>query len=107
MFGRRAGLVADWRRVFAEAAKLGKALEIDATPRRQDLPLDLARLALAEGVEWFSMGSDAHYVEELPNLPFGMAIAALAGIPRERFLTYRPHEEVVAWAATLSAGDRA
>ena len=107
MFGRRGGLMADWRRVFAEAAKLGKALEIDATPHRQDLPVELARLALAEGVEWFSMGSDAHYVEELRNLPFGMAIAALAGIPRQRFITYRPHEEVVAWAAALSAGDRA
>jgi histidinol phosphatase-like PHP family hydrolase len=107
MFGRRAGLVADWRRVFAEAASLGKALEIDATPRRQDLPVELARLALAEGVEWFSMGSDAHYVEELRNLPFGMAIAALAGVPRERVLTYRPVDEVVAWAAAIAAGERA
>jgi DNA polymerase (family 10) len=106
MFGRRAGLVADWRRVFAEAARLGKALEIDATPRRQDLPPHLARLALEEGVEWFSMGSDAHYVEELRNLPVGMAIGALAGIPRERFLTYRPYAEVASWAAALSAGDR-
>ena len=107
MFGRRAGLVADWRRVFAEAARLGKALEIDATPRRQDLPVELARLALAEGVEWFSMGSDAHYVEELPNLPIGMGIAALAGIPRDRFLTYRSPDQVTEWAAALSAGDRA
>jgi len=107
MFGRRAGLVADWPRVFAEAARLGKAVEIDATPRRQDLPVDLARVALAEGVEWFSMGSDAHHLEELRNLPVGMAIAALAGIPRERFLTYRPADEVIAWAAALSAGGRA
>ena len=35
MFGRRVGLVADWARVFDEAARLGKALEIDATPARQ------------------------------------------------------------------------
>ena len=107
MFGRRAGLVADWPRVFAEAAHLGKAVEIDATPRRQDLPVDLARIALAEGVQWFSMGSDAHYLEELPNLPIGMAIAALAGIPRDRFLTYRSPAEVIEWAAGLSWGARA
>jgi histidinol phosphatase-like PHP family hydrolase len=93
--------------VFAEAARLGKAVEIDATPRRQDLPVDLARIALAEGVQWFSMGSDAHYLEELPNLPIGMAIAALAGIGRERFLTYRSPGEVVEWAAALSSGARA
>jgi histidinol phosphatase-like PHP family hydrolase len=101
MFGRRPGLTADWPRVFAEAARLGKALELDATPRRQDLPVALAAIALAEGVQWFSMGSDAHYAEELRNLPIAMATAALAGIPRERILAYRPADEMVAWAAAL------
>lgn len=101
MFGRRRGLVADWPRVFAEAARLGKAVELDATPRRQDLPVELARTALAEGVEWFSMGSDSHYAEELPNLPIAMATAALAGIPRDRILAYRSADEVIAWAAAL------
>jgi histidinol phosphatase-like PHP family hydrolase len=99
MFGRRAGLVADWHRVFAEAARLGKAVELDATPRRQDLPVDLARIAVAEGVQWFSMGSDAHEAAELENLCFAMAIAILAGVPRDRVLAYRSADEVVAWAA--------
>ncbi len=99
MFGRRAGLVADWHRVFAEAARLGKGVELDATPRRQDLPVDLARIAVAEGVRWFSMGSDAHEAAELENLPFAMATAILAGVPRDRVLAYRSADEVVAWAA--------
>lgn len=99
MFERRRGLIADWSRVFAEAARLGKAVEIDATPRRQDLNVELARLALAEGVEWFSLGSDAHYAEELGNLPIGMAIAALAGVPKERVLAYQTADEVIAWVA--------
>jgi histidinol phosphatase-like PHP family hydrolase len=102
MFGRRRGLIADWPRVFAEAARLGKAVELDATPRRQDLPVELARVALAEGVEWFSMGSDSHYEEELQNLPIAMATAALAGIPRDRILAYRPADEVIAWAEALA-----
>jgi DNA polymerase (family 10) len=101
MFGRRAGLVADWPRVFAEAARLGKAVELDATPRRQDLPVDLARIAVAEGVQWFSMGSDAHYIEELDNLPFAMATAILAGVPRDRIIAYRSADDVVTWAAGL------
>jgi putative hydrolase len=104
MFGRRVGLVADWRRVFAEAARLGKALELDATVWRQDLNVDMATLARAEGVQWFSIGSDAHSAHELEFLPFGMATAALAGIPRERILNYRPFDVVGAWAARL-AGD--
>jgi histidinol phosphatase-like PHP family hydrolase len=97
MYGRRVGLVADWRRVFAEAARLGKALELDATVPRQDLNVELATLAREEGVEWFSIGSDAHTAAELELLPFGMAIAARAGIPRERILNYRPLEFVLEW----------
>ena len=98
MYGRRVGLVADWRRVFAEAARLGKALELDATVWRQDLNVELATLAREEGVEWFSIGSDAHAARELELLPFGMATAALAGIPRERILNYRPVAFVRSWA---------
>src|SRR6185436_18835496 len=108
MYGRRVGLVADWRRVFAEAARLGKALELDATVWRQDLNVEMARVARSEGVHWFSIGSDAHSANELEFLPFGMATAALAGIPREQILNYRPADFVRSWAAatTAAADDR-
>jgi len=102
MYGRRAGLVADWRRVFAEAASLGKALELDATVWRQDLNVELATIAREEGVRWFSIGSDAHSAEELEFLPFGMATAALAGIPRDRVLNYRSAAFVRSWASEVS-----
>lgn len=98
MYGRRPGLNADWHRVFAEAAARGKAVELDATVWRQDLNVELATIAREEGVAWFSIGSDAHTAEELEFLPFGMATAALAGIPRERILNYRTVEFVRAWA---------
>jgi putative hydrolase len=87
--------------VFAEVARQGKAVEIDGSPRRQDLFVDLARTALAEGV-WFSLGSDAHGVEELTYLRMSLAIAALAGVPRERIVNYRSADEVLAWAGELS-----
>jgi len=101
MYGRRAGLSADWPRVFGEAARLGTAIELDATPARQDLSVELARAAVTAGVQWFSIGSDAHNALELEFLPFGLATAALAGIPRERVLNYLAFEEVVAWARSL------
>jgi histidinol phosphatase-like PHP family hydrolase len=103
MYGRRVGLSADWPRVFAEAADLGKAVEIDATPARQDLSVDLARAAVAAGVRWFSIGSDAHVPVEFEFLPFGLAIAALAGVPREHVLNFLPPAAIVAWAADLRA----
>jgi putative hydrolase len=101
MYGRRVGLSADWPRVFDEAARLGKAVEIDATPSRQDLSVELARIAVASGVRWFSIGSDAHSATELEFLPFGFAIAALAGVAQERILNYRTPEEVIAWAGEI------
>jgi histidinol phosphatase-like PHP family hydrolase len=101
MYGRRVGLVADWRRVFGEAARIGKALELDATVWRQDLNVELATIAREEGVRWFSIGSDAHSAEELGFLSFGMATAALAGISRERILNYRSSEFVRTWASEL------
>jgi putative hydrolase len=103
MYGRRSGLRADWPRVFAEARAQGKAVELDATPARQDLSVEFARVAMAEGVPWFSIGSDAHSALELEFLPFGLATASLAGIPRERILNYRTFEEVLAWGAELRA----
>jgi putative hydrolase len=104
MYGRRVGLSADWPRVFAEAARLGKALEIDATPSRQDLSVELARIAVGAGVRWFSIGSDAHVPLEHGFLPFGLAIAAMAEVPPERVLNLLPVDDVVAWAAELRAG---
>jgi histidinol phosphatase-like PHP family hydrolase len=101
MYGRRAGLVADWPRVFDEAARLGKAVELDATPNRQDLNLEMATIANASGVQWFSMGTDAHSPGELKNLPFAMATAVQSGIPLERFLNYRTADEVREWARAL------
>ena len=106
MYGRRVGLVADWRRVFAEAARLGKAVELDATVWRQDLNVALATLAREEGVRWFSIGSDAHSELELEFLSFGMATAALAGIERDRILNYRSIDFVRSWARELGEGAR-
>ncbi len=105
MFGRRVGLRADWSRVFDEASRTGKALELDATPARQDLDVDLARAAIRAGVRWFSIGSDAHSVSELATLPFGLATAAIAGIPRDRILNYRPAEFIAEWTARLREGE--
>jgi DNA polymerase (family 10) len=101
MYGRRVGLEADWSQVFAEAAGLGKAVELDGTPYRQDLNVEMATIARKAGVQWFTMGTDAHSAGELANLPFAMATAVLADIPRERILNYRPVEEVLTWARGL------
>lgn len=49
IYNFRPGLKADWPRVFAEAAKLDKAVEIDSYPDRQDLNLALLKIARQPG----------------------------------------------------------
>ncbi len=100
MFNRRNGLSADWPRVFAEAAALDKAVEIDANPNRQDLDVALLELARDAGVR-ISIGTDAHSIGELDFLTYGLAAAIRAGIDRERILNFGPADDVVAWAADV------
>jgi histidinol phosphatase-like PHP family hydrolase len=63
IWNRRLGLKADWHRVFAEAARLDKAVEIDGDPARQDLRVSLLKIARQEGAR-ISLGTDAHAPEQ-------------------------------------------
>jgi histidinol phosphatase-like PHP family hydrolase len=99
-YGRRLGLRADWPRVFAEATRLDKAVEIDASPDRQDLNVELLKLARDQGTR-ISIGTDAHHPVELGFIEFGLAAAAIAGIPRERILNFGDVEGLLAWTRGL------
>jgi DNA polymerase (family 10) len=96
-WGVRVGLRAEWPRVFEEAAARGKAVEIDAHPDRQDLDVELLKLARQAGV-WISIGTDAHHPRELTSMEFGLAAAIRAGIPRRRILNFLGREELLAWS---------
>jgi histidinol phosphatase-like PHP family hydrolase len=97
MYSARAGLQADWRRVFAEAARLDKAVEVDGHSNRQDLDVDLLALVREEGAR-VSIGSDAHAASEHENLDLGVAAVVRAGIPTDRIINCLSPDEVRAWA---------
>lgn len=100
MYNFRTGLSADWRRVMAEATRLGKAVEVDAFPDRQDLRVDLLALAVDEGTT-VSIGSDAHWPGQIRYVEFGLAAALEAGVPPERILNLRSAAELLEWAGEL------
>lgn len=105
MFGRRAGVLADWARVFEEGARRGKAFEINAQPNRQDLGIDLLTVA-AETDVMFSIGTDAHSVPELDYVKLSLAAAVAAGIPKERIINYLEPDDLRAWVAESRAAAR-
>ena len=100
IYNFRMGLSADWSRVFGIAAELDKAVEIDAYPDRQDLSLDLVRLAKKAGCR-ISLGTDSHGPSQLPFIELGLASAALAGVKRDRILNFMTKEELLAWVASV------
>ena len=96
VYNRREGLHCDWSRVFAEGVRLDKAVEIDGDPNRQDLRVSLLKLARKEGIR-ISLGTDAHYPEELAYMELSLAAALLARVPAERIVNFMPLAGLTSW----------
>ena len=96
IYNYRAGLSADWARVFTLAAELDKAVEIDAYPDRQDLSPDLLTLARDAGCR-ISFGTDAHGPSQLRFMAFAAASALSSGIARERILNFMSRDRLLDW----------
>jgi histidinol phosphatase-like PHP family hydrolase len=99
MYGRRAGVQANWREVFDAAAASNVAIEIDGDPWRQDIDYELAAQALDAGC-LFALDSDAHSPPELRNAETAIAHARLAGVPRERVINCWSAEQLMEWLGT-------
>ena len=100
IYNYRIGLKADWPRVFAEATKLNKALEIDCYPDRQDLNIDLLKVAREHGTR-ISLGTDAHHPGQLEFIELGLAAALQANIPAQRIVNFMPILDLKSWAQQI------
>lgn len=98
IYNSRAGVVAQWDRVFAEAAVRRVAIEVDGNWHRQDLDFSLLRAARDAGC-LFALDSDAHSIGELRFTDFAIAHARLAEIPAERVINTWSDEALEAWMA--------
>jgi DNA polymerase (family 10) len=90
---RRAPYSIDLDAVYAAAARTGTMLEINANPDRRDLSDINARAAARAGVA-ILIDSDAHRVETLKNMRWGIATARRAWLTREQVANTRPWAEL-------------
>jgi len=74
LIGRREGADLDMEAVFQAAAESGTIIEINAHPDRLDLPDISVRRAVELGVK-LAVNSDAHQIQGLDLLFFGVAVA--------------------------------
>src|SRR5438034_1598311 len=96
IYNFRLGLKADWRRIFAEAARLDKALEIDCYPDRQDVNLTLLKLARSAGSR-ISLGTDAHHPWQLEFIQLGLAAALKAKVPSHQIINFMSISDLRNW----------
>jgi DNA polymerase (family 10) len=77
-------------------ARSGCAVELNANPHRLDLHDEHLRMAKERGV-LVSIAADAHSMDELDNLKYGIDIARRAGLGPEDVLNTRTLPELRAW----------
>ena len=90
-FGIREGSSFDMEQVLDRAAQRGVAMEINAQPQRMDLNDVNARRARAKGVS-LTISTDAHSIQELDNLRYGVFVARRAGLTKDDVLNTLPLE---------------
>jgi histidinol phosphatase-like PHP family hydrolase len=96
IYNHRVGLQADWKKVFETAAELGKAVEIDGYPDRQDLSLDLVKTACDAGCR-ISLSTDSHGPSQLRFMDYSAASALMAGASSERILNFMTKDKLLGW----------
>ena len=94
ILGRRPGGDFDLDTLYAEAARTGTVLEIDGDPARLDLRDVQARAAIAAGCT-LSIDSDAHSIEGLGNVHYGIGTGQRAWVPPQRVLNVLPLEAML------------
>jgi DNA polymerase (family 10) len=82
--------------VFAAARRHGKAVEINSSPERLDLPDTHARRAAEAGIP-VAISTDTHGLTELDHIELGIVTARRAWITPAQVLNARPLEDLLAW----------
>jgi DNA polymerase (family 10) len=85
LIGQREAYEVDMHALILAAKEHGKALEINANPRRLDLSDTNARSAYMAGIP-ITINTDAHSIPNLDLMPYGIMQARRAGIARKRVI---------------------
>lgn len=91
---QRDGYKVDLKRIIQAAADYGKVLEINSSPLRLDLNDTYARIAADKGVK-IAINSDAHSVQELENVFFGVNYAKRAWLQPTNVINTWSYQELM------------
>jgi len=94
ILGERDAYEIDIDEVMATCKKNGVALEINAYPLRLDLNDVLSRRAMEKGI-MLSIGTDAHQIDQLAYLPYGVYVARRAWLRKDHLLNCMELDELL------------
>ena len=92
----RQGYSLDFEKVFDACIANNTAIEINANCHRLDLDWRQVKRARDKGL-WFSIGPDAHNVEGLRDVAYGVNMARKGWLTREPLINCLTAEELHAW----------
>ncbi len=101
----REGYAVDMAKVLECAAKEGKAVEINAHPKRLDLDWRWGRLARDLGL-MTSVNPDAHKIEHLEYVKLGVGIARKGWFGADKVLNTRKSAELEKWFKNAHSGKK-
>ncbi|SHK08896.1 DNA polymerase/3'-5' exonuclease PolX [Rhodothermus profundi] len=93
---RREGYPLDWSRIIDACATYQVAIELNANPQRLDIDWRRIRMATAAGVP-IVINPDAHAIEELDYVRWGVAMARKGWLTPDACLNTRELDELIAW----------
>ncbi len=99
LIGQREAMDIDIGAVVKHAAETGTALEVNANPWRLDLKDTHCKMAIEAGVK-LAIGTDAHSIEQLGLMGFGVATAARGWATRADVLNTLSAGKIKDWAAS-------
>lgn len=94
--GRRPGVELDVAAVLEGLAVTGVALEINGALDRLDAPTDVARRAMAEGVD-VMIDTDSHHVSDLRRMDYGVFYAQRAWVTKDRVINTMDLDGFLEW----------
>jgi DNA polymerase (family 10) len=96
MLGQREGYELEWEKIFQFCLKNQKVLEINAHPKRLDLPDVLVKEAVKIGVK-IVIGSDAHSLEEMGLMKYGVSVARRGWTQKGDVLNTLKYDKIIKW----------
>lgn len=96
LINQRQGYDLDWVKIFQFCKEHNKALEINASPYRLDLPDTLIKQAKEYGVRFF-IDTDSHALEQMDLMRYGVDVARRGWATKHDILNALEYNELNTW----------